>query len=930
MTQEVNFYQVVQERYNIVEVAQNMLNLELKKVGNRYRAKSPAQSNSDNPALEIIPETNSFHDYSLNISGDITELVARIMYGGDKAQALRCLVPELYSQDRGQLEKQLKEKKEFADKIEFWNKQLNRPDSRFAQLARQYLMDRGFTMQTVNELKIGLMEDYGLSEQRIVFPYWDEQGKNVIYFTTRKFPCYEKYQDGKPVGDPYEHENSPKYKKASLEKFPFLHNAPMGLNTLQRKGLNGDGILVITEGVCDWLAFYQEGYSVVAPNGCGDKSFWDIILKKVGEFRRVLLAFDNDEAGKDFTYKAAKVLMENDIPFECAGFMAGIKDVAEYYKVAGNLTAIVNSAKEGFFWVVESLVRPEPFENLPIYTQKELMKKATEVLTRIAVDLGQYRMHEAMLSLKRYFPKEWVSNFIAGIKDEVKKGQRERKKEEQMRVVDKIIASHRLVYDSKAGFYEYSKTEHRWVHKPDEYIGSYIVRQLGMEATGAALVQIMRLVKTDERIVNDEVVKKFNTLPRFTFLNGTLHIDIKTGEVQLHPSDYTDYNTVCLPYFYDPKAKCRNWVKFIEDITGGNQTSMRILQEFPGYALLPDCRFQRCLLLKGSGANGKSVYTKILSAMFGGFDYDNRGYVSYVEPGRFKYQFSLMPLMYSLINISSDTENDLRFAEGHFKRIIAGEALEDSHKFKDKMAFPTRSKLIMCCNDYPSTNDTTDGFMRRFLLVELPFRFVDDPRPNSRDKKCDYNLEGKLKEELSGIFNWALAGLARLIQQGDFTKPRDEDIKEFKCFNNHLFDFTEEVLYRFFDENGKGREIHRKEIFQEYVKWAIEGCIQPMANHKFYRCLTSVLNSMGITFTVKGSKRNPIWKFDDKPDSIDLKDYAPEEVIEAREAQEDALELVQELADMKEQEREQEQRKQYLQDPEDEDEWGEDFLQAAK
>ncbi len=859
---EVNFYQVVQEKYNIVDVARNMLGLELKQVGAHFRARSQAQSSSDNLALELIPETNSFRDFALNITGDVTELVARFMFNGDKAQALRHLVPELYSQDRGKAEKALKAKKDFEDNIEFWSKQINRQESRIALHARQYLLSRGFTMQTVNELKIGLMEDCALNEMRIVFPYWDEQAKNVVYFTTRKFPYFEKYENGKPVGEPYEHENSPKYKKASTERFPFLHNAPMGLNTLKRKGLNGNRILVITEGVCDWLAFYQEGYSVVAPNGCGDKNFWDVILKKIGEFKKVLLAFDNDEAGKEFTYKAAKVLMEHDVPFDCAGSMSGIKDVAEYYQVAGNLNAIVNSAVNGFTWIIDSLVRPEPFEDLPINTQRELMRQATDVLNRMAVDMGKAKMHEALLSLKKYFPKDWVTAFMYEIKDEAKKGQRERKKEEQMRVVDQIVATHNLMYDPRVGFYEYSAAASRWEHKHDENIGGYIIKALGQEATGTMLTQILKLLKSDDRIVNDALIRKFNTLPLMTFKNGTLHINLETGKAEIAESVAEDYNTVTLPYFYRTGEKCENWLKFIEEITGGDQVAMRILQEFPAYALMPNCKHQKALLLKGGGANGKSVYTDIISALFGGIGDDGRGYVSGVEPSKFKENFRLMPFRHSFLNISSDTETDLKGGEGVFKKIVAGEVLEDSYKHKDNIPFITRTKLIMCCNNFPSTKDTTVGFMRRFLVVEFPMHYVPNPRPNTNERLLDPNLKETLLKELPGIFNWVLEGLKRLIAQNGFTTSSEQFTKEFRSVNDPLYSFAEENAERFFDSEGKGKCTNRKNVFRCYVKWAETEYVPIMPANRFYSNIKSVLNTMGITFTEQGI----MWQFDDNPD----------------------------------------------------------------
>ena len=138
-----------------------------------------------------------------------------------------------------------------------------------------------------------------------------------------------------------------------------------------------------------------------------------------------------------------------------------------------------------------------------------------------------------------------------------------------------------------------------------------------------------------------------------------------------------------------------------------------LLEEFLGYLLLPDCRFQKALMLIGHGSNGKSVFVNLAKKMLGG----TSGYVSAVEPSKLSKDFRLMPFKKSWLNISTDAESDLRGAEGEFKKIVAGEELEDSYKFHSPFSFPTRSKMMMCCNYFPTVADTSEGFIRRWIIV---------------------------------------------------------------------------------------------------------------------------------------------------------------------------------------------------------------------
>ena len=186
-----------------------------------------------------------------------------------------------------------------------------------------------------------------------------------------------------------------------------------------------------------------------------------------------------------------------------------------------------------------------------------------------------------------------------------------------------------------------------------------------------------------------------------SFYNGTLHIDTKLKKFEFAPHRSDDYITVQLPYFYDSNAQCPNWLKFLDEVTSHRKDAQAVLQEYIGYILYPDCTYQKALLLKGSGSNGKSVFTSVIKSLFGDFGEEDTGYVSYAEPAEFGKDFRLMNLKDSWLNISSDTENNMVGGEGVIKKLIAGEVVEDSYKHKSPFLFKPRVKLIMCANTFP-------------------------------------------------------------------------------------------------------------------------------------------------------------------------------------------------------------------------------------
>ena len=846
MNNKINIFQEIRERYNILDVAQS-LGIHVKRVGGSYRADS--LNGGGEYALQFYPESGTWFDYKLEEFGDTADLVAKIRFNGDLKLAIRDLLPDI---DFGHIEKEIKAKQEFSKKVEWWHSRFF-ADNPSSQFALEYLHSRRISDDTIRQLKIGIQDaKIGLKDNgdfdcgfRIVVPYWNEAGKDVIYFASRKYDWSGNGEDDK----------SPKYKYASLEYYPFLRSAPLGLNSLKRKK---DDLLFITEGVFDWLVLYQEGYSVLAFK---DNKFWKSVLEKIRDFKKVILAYDSDEAGQNYTYKAAQVLIKNRIPFECVNLIT--KDVAEHYAQTGNLDAVVNNTISGYKWFINFIIPKKNFEDLTVGEKEKAMEKCKLFVQDIAPYSDNIDVHNILMALRKYFPKEWLSGLF----------EYSRKGPSQIDTAEKVLEHHQILFNPRTGFYEYRDPEHFktesgiWKKVDDEVIQGYIMNRLGKFATGGKLSSILKLIQSHHRVHSEVPIKNFNSKPLVSFTNGTLHIDLITGEPVLKPHSPDDWVTVRLPYRYDPNMKFDDWDKFIEEITNGDKEAQKVLQEFVGYILLPHCKFQKTLMLKGGGSNGKSVFLNVVSALFGGIGDNGDGYVSGSEPAKWIKDFRVMPLRTSWVNISSDAENDLRGAEGIFKKVVAGEVLEDSYKHKDPIPFKTRSKLIMACNFFPTVNDTSDGFMRRWLIVELPMHFVEKSkvRPFTTDRELDPFIEDKLLKNLSGIFNWALIGLQRLLAQKGFTTTRNQKtlINEFRAVNNPLYSFVEENEEHF--KGGDiGKIVPRDVIFNTFITWADKNKIQLIPSNRFYSNMRSIFNNLSIPFDE--DDRNWIFYYKEEPD----------------------------------------------------------------
>ena len=120
----------------------------------------------------------------------------------------------------------------------------------------------------------------------------------------------------------------------------------------------------------------------------------------------------------------------------------------------------------------------------------------------------------------------------------------------------------------------------------------------------------------DKRAAHPDTVNAGNLL---NLANGTLDLD--TYSLRAH--DRADMLTHCLPYAFDPTATCGRWVQFLgevlvkEDGRTPDPELIALFQEYVGYALTTETRYEAMLWLSGKGANGKSTATRIVNALLG-------------------------------------------------------------------------------------------------------------------------------------------------------------------------------------------------------------------------------------------------------------------------------------------------------------------------
>ncbi|MBQ6772559.1 MAG: toprim domain-containing protein [Synergistaceae bacterium] len=786
--------------------------------GDRYISLAPG---SDNPTALVL-HIESWHDFKTGWGGDVIDLCAAARHDGDKGAAIR----ELGEGFKGSWdESDWKAKTQtLCNKIEFWHTQLRPEDI-------EYLHSRRINDETIERLKIG----YDYQTQRIWIPYF-KNGYAAYAAGRDRYPVPAKYIDsnGNPIDgemnlfivehtlkedkrlpdgvknnpeyDAYLKLNRSKYQKLSLDG--YNENIPWGLHTLApdfRKSKNAalcerfpqaKDILSILEGMFDVISFEQEGFFCLSPiGGFFSKKLNQFVVDTAKQFKRVFICFDSDGPGSNFNMSMAKLMFSHRVPFvigRLPEYLNGkkIKDVSDYYTAGGDLIELVKNAQDGIIALAETITDKNEF--------KEFIYKAARYVDK--PDLIQLFDYVDDLN---HFDHLWLT----AVKKECLKAPSEKI------IIDELLKSYMIKYSEGESFYIYDRAGY-WKSYTDNAVKNIIAQALGVYANGGRLSTILSYLKA--KTTTKELFNRQNV---FNFPNGVL--DLESGELKEHSAIYL--SSIQMNYSYKPDADCPKWEKFIYEIMDGDEAKMDLIQEMAGYVLFPDLRLQKCFVLQGEGANGKSVLINVLRKVFGEENCTN------VSMSMLGNQFEPIRTKDSLVNFSSETETNLKGAEQIFKALVAGDVISAAHKGKDAIEFSSRSVQIMSTNGQLKSSDTSKGMIRRIIFIRFLRTF--------EGKDANKNLTQELCGELPGIFNWVYEGYKRLMQNLAFTVTSENKqlIQDFLNESDpvEVFYIEEAVSY--------SGNYDAKELYEKYVEWCKASGHQIQSRNKFTRSFKNVL-----------------------------------------------------------------------------------------
>jgi putative DNA primase/helicase len=305
-------------------------------------------------------------------------------------------------------------------------------------------------------------------------------------------------------------------------------------------------------------------------------------------------------------------------------------------------------------------------------------------------------------------------------------------------------------------------------------------------------------------------------------LNGYVHA--ANGGLSLEPADPTLGLRHVLGCDYEIAASSpQRFNAFIRTILPDEAVRWRV-QEYIGYTLTADARYQRAQFWLGRGANGKGVLANIVQALHG-------------KPEAVQLDalegFRLSVLAGASL-IYCDEVPRGRINEQLLKSMIAGERIQVDRKYRDPISIHVRGKWLVLGNHLPTITDHSAGFWRRWDIV--PFSVTI---PEARQDPI--LAERIIAEELSGVLSWALDGLARLQARGAFdpTVPAAMGglLKEAKSETNSVQAWFDDCAIAIDEQHNATKE----NVYDHYRDWCGRNGLSAMASPRFWTRMRDIV-----------------------------------------------------------------------------------------
>ena len=309
--------------------------------------------------------------------------------------------------------------------------------------------------------------------------------------------------------------------------------------------------------------------------------------------------------------------------------------------------------------------------------------------------------------------------------------------------------------------------------------------------------------------------------------------DLQTGDTYLATHDYFCVNPI--PWSIGTDEDTPNISKLFDEWVGAEYT--QTLYEIIAYMCYADYPIHIIICLVGTGRNGKSKFLGLIQRFIG-----KENLASTELEQLFENRFETFKLYRKLGCLMGETNFNTIRNTSLLKRLTGQDLI--GYEAKGKMPFDdyNYAKIIISTNALPTSDDTSDGFYRRWMIINFPNEF-----PEGRDILNDIP-----EQEYRNLAKKITRILPKLLERGKFLTQGsiEERKKRYIETSNPLLIFIKEFCVK--DENTN---VKYSTLYTRYAHWLSESKRRVVTRREFSQMLekegheiqrTSMKNEMGI------------------------------------------------------------------------------------
>ena len=343
-------------------------------------------------------------------------------------------------------------------------------------------------------------------------------------------------------------------------------------------------------------------------------------------------------------------------------------------------------------------------------------------------------------------------------------------------------------YYSDTGIFKVYNAEKKiWVELKESVINAFAAQHFNPKPVSSTCKEFVEVLKREYLKTEEDKQKEMEEFTQGEFFINMANGVLRVSDKQLVPHNHKFFFESIIDYDYDPEARAPTYEKTLLKILSGNEDDCRLWNEFVGVGLagIPSKIVQKCMILLGEGSNGKSTLIDTVEYLV------SKEFCSTMSFKDISDGVRAAHLRGKLFNISGEMGKADFEASDIFKKVIVGEAIPVHKMHVDKTSEVFNAKMIMAANKLPKSNDNSNGFYRRILILRLKQTFKET------DADFDREIGDKLFAERSGILNIVLEHFGYWLARGKkftYSSNATKTMKEMQEENDNIHLFMSEMV----------------------------------------------------------------------------------------------------------------------------------------